>query len=586
MAAVALLVCCLRRDISDKHSADAHSSLKNRPSNLTEFPQPASLEHISTQATDTVSSIRFTEVTADAGIDFRYYGNPSPEHYMPEQNGGGVALLDIDADGHLDVFLVNGSHFETPATTPEASQRLFRQVGPLSYANITSLAGLHAIGFGMGCAAGDYDNDGFVDLYVAAYGRDRLWHNNGDGTFIEVTDEAGIDNDRWGTSAAFCDLDGDGNLDLYVVNYVDWSPDEPPCFSGGESPVQIVCSPNDRSGQADVLYRNLGQQQFEEVGIAAGIAIEELGKGLAVAIADFNADHRPDIYVANDTARNFLFQNTGNMTFRDVSVAHGVSGSDTGEVGAGMGVSCADIDRDGRLDLTVSNFRHQVDDVFLNIGDSGFVAANADLGVDRISRMKLGFGILLQDFDLDGWPDLFVATGHIWDLSSTNDQSGYQMYPTIMRNDLGRFFVNVAPQAGAYFASKHLGRAAAGGDLDNDGDIDVVVTQMIEGATILRNDSSRAGRVLCLRLIGRTASRQPLGMRVEVRHGRERQVAVVPSGQSFQASHDERLRIAVGDASTVDRVTVHWSDGQTESWNHVPTGIDVSLLQSSGESEE
>jgi enediyne biosynthesis protein E4 len=386
-------------------------------------------------------------------------------------------------------------------------------------------------------------------------------------------------------SAAFCDLDGDGNLDLYVVNYVDWSPEEAPCFSSGENPVRLVCSPTARTGQPDVLFRNLGQREFEEIGASAGIAIAEEGKGLAVAIADLNSDHRPDIYVANDTTPNFLFQNQGGMKFRNVGVAHGVSCSDTGEVGAGMGVSAADIDRDGRLDLCVTNFRHQVDDIFLNIGDSGFVTANAELGVDRVSRMKLGFGIILQDFDLDGWPDLFVANGHIWDLSAVNELSTYQMLPTLLHNRQGHRFADVARDARPYFQASHLGRAVAAGDLDNDGDIDLVVTQLIEGAAILRNDSQPVGRVLRIRLIGRTSARQPLGMRVEVYCGPNRYVSCVPSGQSFQASHDERLCIAVGDAPTVDRVSVFWGDGQVESWFDLPVDADLSLVESTGTSQ-
>lgn len=535
-------------------------------------------------AEKSTAPIRFSDVTPQTGINFRYYGSPSPEHYMTEQNGGGVALFDFDRDGRLDAFFVNGSDFKNPAEGVGASNCLYRETGLLRFADVTELAGLTDFGFGMGCAAADYDNDGFIDLYVSSFGRDRLWHNNGDGTFLDVTDEAGIENDLWGTSAAFCDLDGDGNLDLYVVNYVDWSPEEAPCFSSGDNPVRVVCSPTGRTGQPDVLFRNLGQREFEEIGSSAGIAIGVEGKGLALAIADFNSDNRPDIYVANDTTPNFLFQNQGNMKFRDVGVAHGVSCSDTGEVGAGMGVSSADIDGDGRLDLCVTNFRHQVDDIFLNIGASGFIAANAELGVDRVSRMKLGFGVLLQDFDLDGWPDLFVANGHIWDLSSVNELSSYQMLPTLLHNHLGQRFVDVAPDAGTYFSSSHIGRAVAAGDLDNDGDVDLVVTQLIESAAILRNDSVASGRVLRVRMIGRTSARQPLGMRVEAYSGLKRYVSCVPSGQSFQASHDERLCFAVGDAATVDRVDVFWGIGQVESWYDLPVDKDLSLVQSTGSS--
>ncbi|MBI2480810.1 MAG: VCBS repeat-containing protein, partial [Planctomycetia bacterium] len=249
---------------------------------------------------DKTDSIRFTAVTKQAGVEFTYYGGPSPEHYMTEQNGGGVAVLDFDGDGQLDIFLANGSHFAKPAAAHAASHQLYRATGPLTYSEVSAAAGVDEFGFGMGCAAGDYDNDGFVDLFLAQYGKNRLWHNDGDGTFSEVTAAAGVTDDRWGTSAAFADLDGDGNLDLYVVNYVEWSPNDPPCYTQHQMPIQISCGPIGRTGQPDVLYHNIGDGTFRDVSDAAGIVRPE-SKGLGIAVADFDTDGLLDIYVANDT---------------------------------------------------------------------------------------------------------------------------------------------------------------------------------------------------------------------------------------------------------------------------------------------
>ncbi|MDG1893742.1 MAG: VCBS repeat-containing protein [Fuerstiella sp.] len=535
-----------------------------------------------TQVTEE-SPIRFTDVTQQSGIVFRYYGAPTPEHNMIEQNGGGVALLDLDGDSVLDVFLVNGSQFAATAETVGASNQIFRATAEGAYDDVTTVSGLQAFGFGMGCAVGDYNNDGFSDVYVTCYGRNRMWQNNGDGTYHEITMQAGVDNELWGTSAAFADLDADGLLDLYVVNYVTWNAAEPPCFSIGEPKVRIVCGASNHPGQPDILYRNLGQGEFEDVGVTAGISIKDKGKGLAVAIADFDHDHRPDIFVANDTTGNFLFQNMGEMTFKEVGIQRGVAFNGMGELGAGMGVGCADYDRDGRLDLCVSNFRHQVNDVFANLGEAGFVATTSDVGVDQMSMLPLSFGILLKDFDLDGWADMFVANGHIWDLSSVSQHSEYKMLPQLLLNRNGQRFVDATQSAGEYFRTPALGRAVAAGDLDNDGDTDLVVTHIDQNVVVLRNDSERAGPSLRIRLIGTQSSRQPFGVRVEARLGSTRFVTHVPAGESFQADHDDRLLIPLGEATRIDEFRVFWPHGRIETWRNLSTRSSLNLREGTGE---
>ncbi|REJ88525.1 MAG: CRTAC1 family protein [Planctomycetota bacterium] len=534
--------------------------------------EPAARENeVSTET----SEIRFAQVSPEiSGINFRYYGAPSDRNFMTEQNGGGVALFDADGDGSLDVFLVNGSSFAAPADA-SARSRLYRQSAFWRFNDSTGEARLRFIGFGQGCAAGDYDNDGFCDLYVAAYGANALWRNNGDGTFTNVTGEAGVESTGWATSAAFADLDADGHPELFVVNYVNWQPED---VTGDRIP-----SPMRHDGLPDLLYRNSGDGRFVELGTEAGIALAPEGKGLALAIADLNGDFRPDIFVANDTTRNFLFQNEGELQFREVGVLHGCATSEDGKLGSSMGVSVSDYNRDGRPDLFVTNFAQEVVDVFENIGPHGFLAANAELGVDASSREMLNFGIVARDLNADLWPDLYFANGHLWD--ATESGGTYRMRPSLLENVEGRRFVDVSDSAGDYFRASWLGRAAAYGDIDNDFDPDLVVSHLLAPPALLRNESDRAGEVAMVQLIGTHSSRRALSVRVDAVVDGEIHAAHVPAGESFQASHDPRIQLAVGPARSIDELRVYWPVGGVEVWKDVPTGALRFLRQGTGSPE-
>ena len=527
------------------------------------------------------------ELQANCGVDFVYYGNPSPEHYMTEQNGGGVAIFDFDGDGWLDLFFSNGDHIDRPASGIESSHHLYRnhasRNGFLKFENVATSAGVAQTGFGMGVAAGDHDNDGFTDMLVCYYGKVQLWRNNGDGTFDDVTSQAGIVESVWATSAAFADLDDDGDLDLYITNYVDYSFNDPPCFLETTRKIPISCSPMERQAVADRLWENLGDGLFCDSSKKAGILDVRAGKGLAVEIVDLNNDGRLDIYVANDTTENFLFVNDGALKFSEVANLRGVAVGPKGTSESSMGIGCADFDHNGRFDLFVTNFENAINDLYLNVTETGFLHASTTYGLDLPSRPMLAFGVVAEDFDLDSWPDLFVANGHIWDLTAAEDRHEYEMKPQVFRNERGEKFRDASRSAGNYFVQKWLGRSAADGDLDNDGMTDIVISHQRKPAAVLRNTSDRLGRSVTLRLIGRRAAREPLGVQVVAQLDGERLRHKIKSGGSFQSSSASQTIIATGDHEAPLTIDVVWSRGNIERWTHLTTSGPITLIESTGE---
>jgi hypothetical protein len=526
------------------------------------------------------------EVDSNCGVDFLYYGNPSDERYMTEQNGGGVAIMDFDQDDLGDLFLANGSHFDRPADEVSQTHRAFRNrtfdSRSLRFTDASHNANLDSTGFGMGCAAADFNNDGFTDLLLCEYRRIRLWQNQGDGTFLDVSATSELSTESWAAGAAWADLDQDGDLEVYVTNYVTYDRTTPPCYTQHVTPVQISCGPVGLPGEPDQLWENRGDGTFADVCQTSGIRSVEAGKGLAVEIADLDGDDQLDIYVANDTTPNLLFKNTSGLQFTEVGLTFGVALGADGRASSSMGIACADFDRNALFDLFVTNFENSINDYYSAFSPGVYFHSSAITGLDTTSRPMLAFGTVAADFDLDQNPDLMVANGHIWDLRSLGFGHEYEMTPQLFWNRDGQRFTDVSADSGPFFREKWLGRAVATGDLDNDGDSDLIMTNLLKKTSVVVNKSERRGASVRLRTIGRNAARQPLGVRVICRLADKTYHHHIPSGGSFAATHDPRILLSVGSATKIDELSVCWGDGMRETWTDLSVQPDIVLIEGTG----
>ena len=513
---------------------------------------------------------KFVDVTSTLGVRFEHAAPHTSKKYLLETMGSGVALFDYDNDGRLDLFLVNGAEINEPSppgtipkkTGPKYWNRLYHQKPDGTFEDVTEKAGLQGVGYGMGVAVGDYDNDGYEDLYVTAYGGNRLYHNNGDGTFTDETEKAGVAGSGWSTSAAWVDLDGDGLLDLVVLRYLQWDFADIWCGEQKEG-YRSYCHPDQFQPILPLVYHNDGNGHFTE--ITKKIGFTKPGKGLGIAIADFNGDGHIDVFIANDSVPEFLYQNSGDGTYEEVGLLAGVGVDGDGHVYAGMGVDFSDYDNDGLPDLVISNLAYQKYALYRNNGDGTFSYTTESSGLGEMTRLHSGWGLRLIDYDNDGWKDLFVVQAHVLDtVELAYPQLHYRERMLLARNT-GHGFTDVSESSGEIFHQSWASRGLATGDLDNDGRIDAVVTTNGGPVHILHNETGAHFHWLGMNLIGHKSNRDAIGASVKVITAQGTQYATVTTAGSYLSSSDKRLHFGLGPETKVRAVEIHWPSGIAQS---------------------
>jgi len=529
--------------------------------------------------------VSFLNVARESGLNVKtIFGGEQKNRYLLETTGCGVAFYDYDNDGWLDIFLVNGSRLEGFPPGAEPTSHLFQNNRDGTFTDVTVKAGVAHSGWGQGVCIGDYDNDGWEDLFVTYYGKNVLYHNNGDGTFTDVTQKAGVagKGTRWNTGCAFVDYDRDGHLDLFVANYIDLdlatapAPESGPCLYKG---VLVACGPPGLQGGKNILYHNNRDGTFADVSAAAGIFHANGTYGLGVLTADFDNDGWPDIYVANDSTASALYQNKKNGKFEDVAIEAGCALSPDGKPQAGMGLAAADYDLDGNLDIVKTNFAGDTPSLYHNLGGGNFEDATFTAGLGAHTQF-LGWGCGFFDFDNDGWPDILICNGHVYpEVEQLKTEAGYRQRKLLYRNLRNGHFADISLQVGPGISDPAACRGCAFGDFDNDGDVDVVVNTVNDFPQLLRCDSKLANNWIKVRTIGTQSNRSGIGARVACvtrvpgESKPHRQIDEVRSGGSYISQNDLRIHFGIGKAEQVDLLEIRWPS------SHVDTIKDVKANQ-------
>lgn len=531
------------------------------------------------------SGLQFYDVAVESGIVHKMVSGTTQKEHIVECNTGGTALFDFDEDGDLDIFLVNGSRLQGFPAGQEPRAALFRNEGNWKFVNVAEEAGIAHIGWGMGVTVVDYNADGYSDVYLSNFGPNALYHNNGDGTFQNVAEELGVDFSGWSSAATFGDYDGDGDLDFYLTNYIDFDPEYVPsdmsfCNWRG---INVFYGPRGMPGEPDRLYRNEGRDagwRFTDATEAFGLEAHDY-YGFAALAGDYDNDGDLDIYIANDSTPNSLYRNDGGR-FVDVALITASAYSEDGREQGGMGLASSDYDGDGDLDLFVTNFSHDNNTLYQNNGRGFFNDASFTTSLGKESITYLGWGTGFFDYDNDGDDDLFVANGHVYPAVDQHDLgTTYAQQNQVFENEAG-VFTEMSAQRGPGFAVKKSSRGHAFGDLDNDGDLDIVVVNIDDTPTVMRNDGGNANHWLSVRLLGEGANRQAVGARVIAHVGTRNQLREVRSGTGYISQDDMRLHFGLGAAAQVDSLTIRWTDGRQERLYEIAADQIVSIAPGRG----
>ncbi len=515
---------------------------------------------------------KFTETTAASGVSFAHVASHTSHKYLVETMGSGVAAFDFDNDGLLDLFFVNGAPLSDPTPkgavpkkqSPKDWNRLYHQRKDGTFEDVTEKSGLQGVGYGMGVAVGDYDNDGFEDLYVTEYGGNHLYHNNGNGTFTDVTIHSGTGGDptpgqSWSTSAAWVDLDNDGRLDLVVLRYVRWDWDDVWCGEHRDG-YRAYCHPDIFPAIAPLVYRNNGDGTFTEEAAKLGLAVP--GKGLGIAVADFDRDGKIDLATANDSMPEFLFHNKGGGLFEETGLTAEIAVDGDGRTYAGMGIDFQDYDNDGLPDLVITNLANQKYALYKNNGDGSFTYDTYVSGLAPMTLLHSGWGIYFVDYDNDGKKDLLIAQGHDLDTVELNYPQLHYKEPVLLARNMGAGrFVDVSKQSGSVFAQPWVGRGMAVGDLDNDGRVDAVVSTNGGSAHILHNETPGGNHWLSLLLVGHKSNRDAIGAEIKVSTAHSAQYWTVSTAGSYLSSKDKRAHFGLGEDAAATSVEIRWPSG-------------------------